>query len=541
MEAAMDTQVIIAGAGPTGLTLAVDLGLRGIRCVLLEQKEAPLFLPKMERSNARSMEIYRRMGLADRIRAAGLPADVPMDVFIVLENVVDPPLLHKTYPSVTALKAEIAATHDGTLPLECYQLISQYTLEPFLKSVAETLPSVSVRYGHELLSFSQDANGVTAKVKDLAGKTTDISASFLVGCDGGSSIVRKGLGIKLSGNEDRMLQLRQSLHYCEDLFDRIPIGKGRHYHVADNRATQMIVQDSTKHFTLHSIVDSDEDMVRMFAQTIGMPLKFDTLYVGEWKQNLLLADSYGDARVFIAGDAAHLVIPTGGLGMNSGVGDAIDLSWKLAATLEGWGGPRLLPCYGAERRTVGDLNVQASRYATLGRRKWRSMWKPNIRDNTPDGAAARAELVQVADTEQRKSNEMTGAELGYHYFGSPLVWPEEGDGPAYDFVDYTPSTWPGVRLPHTWLDDGSAMQDRIGYDRGFTLLRLGKSNADVSGLTKAFGTYRAPLRVLDVPDAEPRAVYGYDLILLRPDMHVAWRGNRLSDDPAKLAAIVTGH
>jgi len=537
----METQVLIAGAGPTGLTLAVDLGMRGIRCVLIEQKEAPLFLPKMERSNARSMEIYRRMGLADRIRAVGLPADWPMDVFIVLKNLVDPPLLHRKYPSVAELKAEIAATHDGTLPLEPYQLISQYTLEPFLKSVAETLPSVSVRYGHELLSFSQDANGVTATVKDLAGKTSEIKAAYLVGCDGGASLVRKELGIKLSGNIDQMLRLRQSLHYCEELFDRIPIGKGRHYHVADNQATQMIVQDSTRHFTLHSIVDSDEDMVRLFAETIGMPLKFDTLYVGEWKQNLLIADSYGEGRAFIAGDAAHLVIPTGGLGMNSGVGDAIDLSWKLAATLEGWGGPKLLPAYTTERRRVGDLNVQASRYATLGRRKWRSMWRPNIRDKTPEGAAARAELVRVAEVEQRKSNEMTGAELGYHYFGSPLVWPEEGEGPKYDFVDYTPSTWPGVRLPHTWLDDGSAMQDRVGYDRGFTLLRLGRSQADVAALGKSFAAYRAPFSVLDVPDNEPRAVYGFDLILLRPDMHVAWRGNRAPDEPAKLAAIATGH
>ena len=181
------------------------------------------------------------------------------------------------------------------------------------------------------------------RCKDLDGKISEISrAPISSAATAARSLVRKELGIKLSGNEDRMLQLRQSLHYCEDLFDRIPIGKGRHYHVADNHATQMIVQDSTRHFTLHSIVDSDEDMVRMFAQTIGMPLKFDTLYVGEWKQNLLLADSYGDGRVFIAGDAAHLVIPTGGLGMNSGVGDAIDLSWKLAATLEGWGGPKLL-------------------------------------------------------------------------------------------------------------------------------------------------------------------------------------------------------
>jgi 2-polyprenyl-6-methoxyphenol hydroxylase-like FAD-dependent oxidoreductase len=535
-----DTQVLIVGAGPTGLTLAVDLGMRGVRCMLIEQKPAPLFLPKMERCNARTLEIYRRMGIAETVRAAGLPRDWPMDVFIVL-SLVEPPLLHLSYPSVTQAKDKIAATHDGSLPLEPYQLISQYTLEPLLKSVAESLPSVNVRFGYELLSFAQDAGSVTATVKSLEGATTTITADYLVGCDGGGSLVRKTLGIGLSGNVDRMLQLRQSLHVCEGLFDHVPIGKGRHYHVADNHATQLIVQDSTRHFTLHSIVDTDADMVDMFKTVIGVPVPFETLYVGEWKQNLLLADNYGDGRVFIAGDAAHLVIPTGGLGMNSGAGDAIDLSWKLAAVLAGWGGPKLLPAYTSERRKVGDLNVQASRYATLGRRKWRSMWRPNIRDNTADGAATRAELTRVADIEQRKSNEMTGAELGYHYFGSPLIWPEQGEGPQYDFVDYFPSTWPGVRLPHTWLADGTAMQDRIGYDRGFTLLRLGGSRANVSALEKACADYRVPLRVLDVPDAEPREVYGYDLILLRPDMHVAWRGNRLPDDTSKLAAVVTGH
>ena len=536
----MNTQVLIAGAGPTGLTLAVDLGMRGIRCTLIEQKPEPQFLPKMERCNARTLEIYRRMGIAEKIRDAGLPRDWPMDVFIVL-SLTEPPLMHHSYPSVAQAKAQIARTYDGSMPLEPYQLISQYTLEPLLKSVAETMPSVSVRYGHELLSFTQDESCVTATVKDLKGHASTIRADYLVGCDGGGSLVRKTLGIGLTGNEDRMLQLRQSLHVCEGLFDRIAMGKGRHYHVADNHATQLIVQDSTRHFTLHSIVESDADMIPMFEKTIGVPLKFDTLYVGEWKQNLLIAETYGVGRAFIAGDAAHLVIPTGGLGMNSGAGDAIDLSWKLAAVLEGWGGPKLLPSYTAERRKVGDLNVQASRYATLGRRKWRSMWKPNIRDNTPEGAAARAELTRVAESEQRKSNEMIGAELGYHYFGSPIVWPEEGEGPKYDYVEYFPSTWPGVRLPHTWLDDGVAMQDRIGFDRGFTLLRLGKSQTDVTALAKAFAVHSAPFRTLDIPDTTPRAVYGCDLILLRPDMHVAWRGNRLPDDAGKLAAIVTGH
>src|SRR3954464_11863273 len=309
----MDTQVIIAGAGPTGLTLAVDLGMRGIRCTLIEQKPEPQFLPKMERCNARSMEIYRRMGLADKIRAKGLPRDVPMDVFIVLQNVVEPPLLHKQYPSVAELKAQIASTHDGTLPLEPYQLVSQYTLEPLLKSVAETLPSVSVRYGCELMSFTQDASGVTAQVKDKDGAVSEITAQYMVGCDGGGSTVRRRLGIKLSG-EGHLLQLRQALYYCEDLYERIPIGKGRHYHVADDKATFLIVQDSTKHFTLHAIVDTDAEMAALFEKTVAMPVKYDMLYVGQWAQKLLLSDRYGDGRVFLAGDAVHLVIPTGGLG-----------------------------------------------------------------------------------------------------------------------------------------------------------------------------------------------------------------------------------
>ena len=539
----MGIQVIIAGAGPTGLTLAVDLGLRGIRCTLVEQKEAPQFLPKMERCNARSMEIYRRMGLADKIRAAGLPRDVPMDVFIVLQNLVESPLLHKQYPSVAELQAQIAATHDGTLPLEPYQLISQYTLEPLLKSVAESLPSVTVRFGCELISFTQDEGSVTATVKDAGGTVSQIGAQYLVGCDGGASIVRKQLGIALTdeGKLPNMLAYRQALYYCEDLFERIPIGKGRHYHVADNRATQLIVQDSTRHFSLHSLVETDAEMATMFEKTVAMPVNYKELYVGQWKQNLLLAERYGAGRVFLAGDAAHLVIPTGGLGMNSGVGDAIDLSWKLAAVLQGWGGPKLLPSYEIERRQVGEHVVAASRFATLGRRKWRSMWRPNIRDDTPEGAATRAELARVADVEQRKSNEMIGAELGYRYTGSPLIAAESGEGPAVDFIDYRPTTWPGARLPHVWLDDGTAMADRIGYGTGYTLLRLGGSAADVAALTRAFAALGAPLQVLDIGDVRPREIYGYDLLLLRPDLHVAWRGNRLPDAPARLAAMATGH
>ena len=412
------------------MTLAIDLGRRGVRCTLIEQKDAPQFLPKMERCNARTMEIYRRMGIADEVRAAGLPADCPMDVFIVL-SLTEPPLLHLPYPSVAQAKAQIAATNDGTLPLEPYQLISQYTLEPLLKSIAETLPTVigalrlrapvvrrRMRRGH--------ARTVQARRQDFG----DHGRAYLVGCDGGSSVVRRQLGIGLQGDAN-LLQLRQALYCCDDLYERIPIGKGRHYHVADDHATQLIVQDSTRHFTLHSVVETDADMAAMFERTVAMPVEYEMLYVGEWRQNLLLADRYGQGRVFLAGDAVHLVIPTGGLGMNTGVGDAIDLSLEARRRCCRAGVARsLLPSYEIERRQVGERNVAASRYATLGRRKWRAAYRPNIRDDTPEGAATRANLIRIADVEQRKSNEMIGAELGYRYVGSPLIWPEPGEGPS---------------------------------------------------------------------------------------------------------------
>ncbi len=532
-----DYQVIIAGAGPVGLTLAIDLGQRGIRVLLVERNPEPSGLPKMERCNARTMEIFRHLGLADRIRSAGYPAENPMDVFIIT-RMTEPPILHLPYPSVAELKRRGRTVNDGSLPLEPYQLISQYTLEPVLKAVAEAMPEVTVRFGCELLGYEQDAAGVSVQLRQADGGTETVRGAYLAGCDGGSSTVRKQLGIKLAG-QGNLLELRQALFHSPDLYQRIPIGKGRHYHVADQRNSGIVVQDDCRHFTLHAVVEKDEDMESVFREAVGFPITLKTRYVGKWTQHLLVAERYGEGRVFIAGDAAHLVIPTGGLGMNTGVGDAHDLAWMLAGTLAGWGGPKLLDSYLTERRQIGIRNVTGSGYAAGGRRTWRALWAPHIAERTPEGAALREQMREIADVEQRKTNEQLGTECGYRYMDTSLICPEDGEAPDPDSKHYVPSSWPGTRVPHVWLDDGSALQDRLS--RGYTLLRLGAAPADTSALEAAMRATGAPFSVLRVPDAPVRAVLERDLLLLRPDLHVCWRGNQPPALPKDVAARVTGH
>jgi len=533
----LETQVIIIGAGPVGLTLAIDLGRRGVGCVLLDRNQTSIQLPKMERCNARTMEIYRRLGIAEKVRHAGLPRGAPMDVFLAT-SMADPPIVHLPYPSVAAAKAEIAARNDGQ-PLEPYQLISQYTLEPLLRSIAETLPTIAVRFGWELTMFTQDAVSVSAKVKTLNGADQTVRASYLVGCDGGSSTVRKQLGIQLQGQAD-IRKLRQALFQCDELYERIPMGKGRHYHIADAPLFPFIIlQDSTRHWTLHAAAASDLEMAEIFRKSLAMPIPFQTISVNEWTQHLLCAERYAQGRIFIAGDAAHLVVPTGGLGMNTGVGDATDLAWKLWATLEGWGGPHLLASYESERRPIGLRNLRASGSAMRGRLGWRAAYSPSIRENTHDGLAARAEMASRFDVEQRKVTEILGIEAGYRYVDSPIVWRETGDGPDPDNPQYIPTTWPGARLPHVWLDDGTALHDRLGP--GYTLLRLGATRVATRKLERAFQERHAPLEVLRVDSERARDIYACDLLLLRPDLHVAWRGNELPEDVRAIAAAAAGY
>ena len=536
----MDASVIVVGAGPVGLALAINLGRAGIKTILLERNPEPQFLPKMERCNARSMEMFRRIGLSKKIRDAGLRADCPMDVFIV-EDLTKPALLEEKHPSIQTFQGKIKECKDLSMPLEPYQLISQYTLEPLLKAEAEALQSVEVLFGHEFMEFSQSDDGVSVRFKDSDGQSKTLTAAYLVGCDGGSSPIRKQLGIKLRG-EGGILELQQALFYCEELFERLPHGsgpgQGRHYHRADAEHTFLIMQDSTKHWSLHATVPDAEAMKRKFEEIVGFPVNYELLSCAPWRQNLLLADRYREGRVFLAGDSVHLVIPTGGLGMNTGVGDAFDLAWKLIGTLKGWGGPELLDSYEIERRQVGDRNVGASRYANVGRQKWRSIATDEIFSGTEAGESLKRKLIQVADSEQRKGNRMIGAELGYRYVDSPCIDNVPG-GPEHRVGEYNPNVWPGSRLPHCWLDDASALQDQL--PETYVLLSLGKKSLDTSKLRQSYEKIGAPVTEVRIESDRLRDLYGFDFLVLRPDMHVVWRGNDAPPNPQEIASISTGH
>lgn len=526
--------VIISGAGPAGLSLAIDLGQRGVRVLLLERNAEPGPWPKMERTNPRSMEYFRRLGVAEEIRAVGYPATTSMDI-IVGTTLADPPIVRLPFPTVHQFREKIAACTDGTQPLEPYQLVSQYALEPVLKKRVETTDGVEVLFGHETVAFTEDASGVTVTaVAASDGSEHTFRARFLVGCDGGSSMVRKSLGINLRG-EGRIRQLTQVQFRSDGLYERMPIGQGRHYLLADGQT--IVVQGNLVHFTLHTELPIETDFVPVIRDLIGFDVEFEILRATSWTHNLLVADHYRDRHVFIAGDAAHLVIPNGGLGMNTAVGDVMDLSWILAGVVAGWAGEDLLDAYEAERRPVALFNRTASRWATENLSTWKQLVTPVVFQRGPEGEEARAGLAEVAGPATLLAYSMRGAELGYNYWASPVIL-SEAERPAWEIIEYVPSSEPGSSLPHVWLSDGRAIADAVG--KGFTYISLVGGVAEPS-LEAEFARLGAPLDVLLLEDPLAAKILQTTYLLVRPDLHIVWRGHTPPDNPGALARLATGH
>jgi len=543
--------VVIVGGGPCGLMLAIELGRRDVRALLLSEKPSTTTFPQANATQARTMEHYRRLGFANRVRALGLPPDYPTDV-TYWTRFARYELARFALPASGRAKELVKRLGGSWSAAELPHRCSQMYIERVLRDEAEKLPSVQLWFNWRVTGFAEpgDRAEVTAEPAE-GGAPRRFTGRYLVAADGARSLVRKELGISLSGESGAVREYmggpQHAIHFrSRQLLDRINGARAWQYiSVNRDRRGVLLPLDGHDAFVFHAQLKPDEagrefgdaEARAMFFAALGAECDMDIVARRNWTAGYtLVADRFAHGRVLLGGDAVHLFTPTGGLGYNTAVEDAVNLGWKLAAVLRGWGGPGLLASYEAERRPVAQRNTGfARRFAdSIGLFKLAD----TLEDDTTEGAAARHEAGRALHAHARAEFDIPGVTLGARYDGSPII---VGDGrsPPPDAANvYIPTSVPGGRAPHFWLDDEHSLYDAFGPE--FTLLRLGSRAPDATALTEAAAARGVPLEVVEIADDRARDLYEVDLALIRPDQIVAWRGNRLVDDPAALLAKLTG-
>lgn len=546
MSERADAPVLICGAGPVGMLVALELSAHGVSSTLIERNPSTTTFPKMDLTNARSMELLDRFGLVDAVRAAGVEPSFPFEV-VFCSSLGGHEVGRWELPSVEQMEARIAAADDGSAPKVAWQRISQEQLEPVLMERCLADPLIEVLRPWRLLALDQDGDGVsvTLESSQAPGEQKVLRGNYLVACDGANSTVRAILEIDQQGERD-VATFAQVHFRSRDLDTLQRFGQFWHLFFVGGGVGAIIAQDERETWTLHT-TDLDPETERgeidpqaLLNRICGCEIEVDEfLEVSLWRPNILVADRFRSGRVFLAGDAAHQVIPTGGYGLNTGIGDAIDLGWKLAAVVSGWGGEALLESYEAERRPVAIANRDWSfRHVGVHMEAQELVDESLLDDEGPAGEAHRKQIAEFLE-ENRGENESFGIELGYTYADSPVVASEDGPASAGDPFRYEPSTRPGARAPHVVLADGRSPLDH--FVDGFTLVDFSAGGDDVAApLTEAASALGIPLAVLRLDDAAAREVYEQDLVLVRPDGHVAWRGEETPADAEALLRRVSG-
>lgn len=546
MSTSFDTSVLVIGAGPVGLTLAMDLASRGVDVIVVESRhrgEAPSV--KCNHVSARSMEIFRRLGVASAVRNTGLPADYPHDVSYRLTT-IGPELARISIPARKDRFTAAEGPDTGWPTPEPPHRINQIYLEPTLFKHAEQMPGLRIFNRTMVEGVSQDAQGASAQLRDLdSGETRSLRARFLVGCDGGRSSTRKAIGAKFEG--DPVVQRVQStLIRAPQLIDMMQEPPAwAMFSLNPQRSGNIYAIDGKSLWLIHNYLRDEEadfdavDRDQSIRHIIGVGPEFDYEVVSneDWFGRRLVANRFRKERIFICGDAAHIWVPYAGYGMNAGIADAANLAWLLAAHLEGWAPYDILDAHEAERQPITE---QVSHFAMNHAHKMagqRRSVPDNIEAPGPEGDAARAELGQRAYDLNVQQYCCAGLNFGYYYDASPLIAYDGEDAPGYSMAEYSPSTVPGCRVPHVWLADGRSLYDALG--RGYTLLRFDPS-IDVTKIERAAAEQGVPLRVLDLTAQESAGQYPHKLLIARPDQHVAWRGDKLPDAPDDLIALLRG-
>jgi 2-polyprenyl-6-methoxyphenol hydroxylase-like FAD-dependent oxidoreductase len=546
MNRQIETSVLIVGAGPVGLTLAIDLAWRGVDVAVAELRKAgePPNV-KCNQVSARSMEIFRRLGLATKIRDVGLPAEYRNDVSCCI-TATGQELSRITLPS-RAGRARGEQGDDSWWPTpEPSHRINQLFLEPTLFAHAAAQPRIRMLNRAMFEDFSQTEQGVTAVVHDLdSGARVSVFCHYLVGCDGGRSTVRRAIGAELAGVP--VVQRVQSTFFrAPKLMSMLP-GKPAWMYLAFNprRCGTMMAVDGKETWLIHNFLyngepefDSvDRDWAIRQILGVGSDFEYEVISKEDWIGRRLVADRFQKGRVFICGDAAHLWIPHAGYGMNAGVADAADLSWLLAAVLNGWAEPAMLDAYQAERQPITD---QVSRFAfNMSQQvsQQRREISSDIERQDEVGEATRATIGKEAFDLYVQQQCCGGLNFGYFYKGSPIIAYDDEPHPAYTMHEFTSSTVPGCRVPHLWLSDRHSLYDALGP--GYTLIRLDPA-VHISGLVEAAARRRVPLTVLDIDAPDARNLYARKLVFVRPDQHVAWRGDEQPAVPMDLIELVRG-
>lgn len=541
-KATFDTDVLVVGAGPVGLTMAMDLAGRGVKVTVVEARryaEPPNV--KCNHVAARTMEVFRRLGVAQKVRDAGLPADYPNDV-VFRTSVTGTELTRIPIPCRRDRYSETEGPDAWWPTPEPPHRINQLFLEPILLEHAAALPGVTLLNRTQMTGFEQDAEGVSVAILDMdSGATRTVRCRYLAGCDGGSSGVRKQMGAKLEGTP--VIQRVQSTYVRAPALRALMPGKPAwcYYSVNPRRCGTMFAIDGHDTWLIHNHLNASEpefdsvDRDQSIRDILGVDASFqyDIISKEDWVGRRLVANRFRDRRVFIAGDAAHLWVPYAGFGMNAGIADAINLSWLLAARVQGWGDEGMLDAYEAERQPITE---QVSQFAMDHAQKMiraRGAVPPNIEAPGPEGEAQRLAVGREAYELNVQQYCCAGLNFGYYYTGSPIIATDDAQAPAYSMGGFTASTVPGCRAPHFWLRDGRSLYDAFGP--AYTLLRFDRS-VDVSGLESTARQSGLPLVVIDVDGEDTPPAYEHKLVMCRSDLHVAWRGNAI---PVPAAALVS--